>query len=87
MKRKIELDNLQWLFDNYGMSIGYGSAVIGVDYLDVESDGIDLVVYNIEGLEFENEPIYSYEQLVEYCNDSGLDEENFEVNRVTLVRR
>lgn len=87
MKRKIELDSLQWLFDNYGMSIEYGSKIIGVDYLDVESDGIDLVVYDVEGLEFDNELIYSYEQLVGYCNDNGLDEENFEIDRVTLVRR
>lgn len=87
MKNKIELDNLQWLLNNHGMSIEYGSAVIGVDYLDVESDGIDLVVYNVEELEFENEPIYSYKQLVKYCDDNGLDEENFEIDRVTLVRR
>lgn len=87
MKNKIELDNLQWLLNNHGMSIEYGSAVIGVDYLDVESDGIDLVVYDVEGLEFDNERIYSYKQLVEYCNENGLDEENFEINRVTLVRR
>ena len=87
MKRKIELDNLQWIFDNYGMSVEYWSAVIGVDYLDVESDGIDLVVYNVEELEFDNEPIYSYKQLVKYCDDNGLDEENFEIDRVTLVRR
>ena len=87
MKNKIELDNLQWIFENYGMSVEYGSAVIGVDYLDVESDGIDLVVYNVEELEFDNEPIYSYKQLVKYCDDNGLDEENFEINRVTLVKR
>ena len=87
MKNKIELDNLQWIFDNYGMSVEYGSAVIGVDYLDVESDGIDLVVYNVEELELDNEPIYSYKQLVRYCDDNGLDEENFEIDRVTLVRR
>lgn len=87
MKNKIELDNLQWLLNNHGMSMEYGSTIIGVDYLDVESDGIDLVVYDVEKLEFNNERIYSYEQLVEYCNDNGLDEENFEINRVTLVKR
>lgn len=87
MKNKIELDNLQWLLNNHGMSIEYGSAVIGVDYLDVESDGIDLVIYDVEGLEFDNERIYSYKQLVKYCDESGLDEENFEIDRVTLVRR
>lgn len=86
MSKKLELDNLQWLFDNHGMSIEYGSAVIGVDYLDVESDGIDLVVYNVEGLELDNEHIYNYEQLVKYCNENGLDEESFEIDRVTLVK-
>lgn len=87
MKRKIELDNLQWLLNNHGMSLEYGDTVIGVDYLAVEDEGIDLVVYDVEKLEFDNERIYSYKQLVKYCDESGLDEENFEIDRVTLVRR
>ena len=86
MSKKLELDNLQWLLNNHGMSIEYGNAVVGVDYLAVEDEGMDLVVYDVENIEFENERIYSYEQLVKYCNENGLDEENFEIDRVTLVK-
>lgn len=84
--KRIELDNLQWLLNNHGMSLEYGSTVAGVDYLAVEDEGMDLVIYDVEGLEFDNERIYNYEQLVKYCNENGLDEENFEIDRVTLVK-
>lgn len=84
--KRIELDNLQWLLNNHGMSLEYGSTVVGVDYLAVEDEGMDLVIYDVEGLEFDNERIYNYEQLVKYCNENGLDEENFEIDRVTLVK-
>ena len=84
--KRIELDNLQWLLNNHGMSLEYGSTVVGVDYLAVEDKGADLVVYDVENIEFENERIYSYKQLVKYCNENGLDEENFEIDRVTLVK-
>lgn len=42
--------------------------------------------YTVENIEFENERIYSYEQLVKYYNENGLDEENFEIDRVALIR-
>ena len=84
--KRIELDNLQWLLYNHGMSIEYGNTVVGVDYLAVEDEGVDLVIYDVEGLEFDNERVYNYEQLVKYCNENGFDEENFEIDRVTLIR-
>ena len=84
--KRIELDNLQWLLSNHGMSLEYGNTVVGVDYLAVEDEGVDLVVYDVERIEFENEYIYNYERLVKYCNEYGLDEENFEIDRVTLIK-
>lgn len=87
MKKKIELDNLQWLLDNHGMSLEHGNTVIGVDYLDVESDGIDLVVYDVDGLDFNGGRIKNYKELVAYCDETGRDEEIYEFERVTLVKR
>lgn len=84
--KKIELDNLQWLLSDHGMSLEYGNTVVGVDYLTVEDEGVDLVVYDVEGLEFDNERIYDHEQLVKYCNENGFNEENFEIDRVALIR-
>lgn len=85
MKKKIELDNLQWLLDS--LNVEYGNVVVGVDYLDVDSDGIDLVVYDVEGLKLNGGHIKNYKELVAYCNETGRDEKIYEFERVALVKR
>lgn len=52
-----------------------------------ELGGADLVVYDVSEVVLnENYKISSIEDLRSHLNKNGLDEESFEINRVTLIR-
>ena len=79
--KRIELENLEYAFDNWGVHIDSGGYIIGVDYHN-ELGGACLVLYST----LELDDVFDWEDLVEYCNENGLDEENFEIDRVTLIK-
>lgn len=85
-KQLIELNNLQWLFSEYGMSIEHGNTIVGIDYMAIEDNGVDLVVYDVGGLDYKGESVLNYNQLVEFCNENGKNEEDYEIDRVTLIK-
>lgn len=77
---KIEVNNINWLLAEYG---AMSNILIGVDSLSVEDTGIDLVVYDVTEMIEKPEDIESFKEIV---NENGLDEESFEIDRVTLVK-
>lgn len=79
-KDRIEIENVNYLFERYKSR---ENILIGVDYLSVEDKGIDLVVYDTTNMLTE---VGSFEDFIAVVDENGLDEEEFEVDRVTLVR-
>ena len=78
--KKIEEKNIQWVMDNYGIGLENGQYVLGVDHHE-ELNGADLVVYDVQELD-----VWSVDDLRRHCDNSGGDEESFEVDRVTLMK-
>lgn len=79
--KKAQVVNVQWLINEYGGMLFSGAYIVGVDYHE-ELNGADLVLYDIRELE----GVSSQRELSEWCDKNGGDEENYEVDRVTLVR-
>lgn len=82
---KFEVDNLQWLVENYDFTENNMSKLI-IDIEPLLDDGADLVVYDVTDLLERGHDISSREELSIYCDNFGADEESYEVNRVTLIR-
>lgn len=78
--KKIQVDNIQWLINEYGGMMFSGAYIVGVDHHE-ELNGADLVLYDIRELE----GVSSRKELSEWCDNNGGDEESYEVDRVTLV--
>lgn len=79
--KRIQVDNIQWLINEYGGMLFSGAYIVGVDHHE-ELNGADLVLYDIRELE----GVSSQRELSKWCDDNGGEEENYEVDRVTLVR-
>ena len=80
MKRS-QVDNIQWLINEYGGMLFSGAYIVGVDHHE-ELNGADLVLYDIRELE----GVSSQRELSQWCDKNGGEEESYEVDRVTLVR-
>lgn len=78
--KKIQVDNIQWLINEYGGMMFSGAYIVGVDHHE-ELNGADLVLYDIRELE----GVGSQKELNEWCDKNGGEEERYEVDRVTLV--
>lgn len=84
--KKIEVENIQWLVENYDFTDNnMNKLVIGIDSSD-ELNGADIVVYDVTDLNHEGFNIQSIGDLSRYCDENGADEESWEINRVTLIR-
>ena len=57
--------------------------MVGVDYLSADDKGLDLVVYDTTEM---LDDVETFEEFISVVNENCLDEESFEVDRVTLVR-
>ena len=79
--KRIQADNIQCLINEYSGMLFRGEYIVGVDHHE-ELNGADLVLYDVT----EMEGVSSQRELSEWCTKNGEDEENFEVDRVTLVR-
>lgn len=79
--KKIQVDNVQWLINEYGGMLFSGAYIVGVDHHE-ELNGADLVLYDIRELE----GISNQRELSQWCDRNGGEEESYEVDRVTLVR-
>lgn len=79
--KRIQVDNIQWLINEYGGMLFSGAYIVGVDHHE-ELNGADLVLYDIRELE----GVSSQRELSKWCDDNGGEEESYEVDRVTLVR-
>ena len=79
--KRVQVDNIQWLINQYGGMLFSGAYIVGVDHHE-ELNGADLVLYDIRELE----GVSSQIELNKWCDDNGGEEESYEVNRVTLVR-
>ena len=75
------LENLEYAFDNWGVGIATGSYTVGVDYRN-EVNSACLVLYDTSELD----DVFNWNDLIKYCNENGLDKENFEIDRVTLIK-
>lgn len=82
---KFEVDNLQWLVENYDFTENNMNKLI-IDLEPMLQDGVDVVVYDVTDLIEKGHDINSREELSIYCDNFGADEESYELNRVTLVR-
>lgn len=80
MKQKIEMDNVNYLFEKFG---GNKDVIIGVDYLSEDDCGVDLVVYDTSNM---NKKPTGIENFHQWISENGEDEESFEMDRVTLVK-
>ena len=60
---------------------GEENILIGIDYL--EDNGADLVVYDTTEL---LTTVYDFEEFIQVIDENGLDEEEFEIDRTTLVK-
>ena len=78
--KKVEEKNIQWVVDNYGIGLENGQYVLGVDHHE-ELNGADLVVYDVQELD----DVWSAYDLRRHCDKTGVDEEEYEVDRVTLM--
>ena len=79
--KMIELESLEYAFDDWGIGVASGSYIVGVDYHN-ELNGAYLVLYDTSELD----DVFNWRDLVKYCNENGLDEENFEIDRVALIK-
>lgn len=82
---EIEIENVNYLFRKFE---GNGHVIFGIDNLAVEDDGMDLVAYDTSEYEQsinEGEEI-SVDGFHRWVGETGGDEENYEMDRVTLVR-
>ena len=79
-KTEIEIENIDYLFRTYG---GQPNLVVGIDYLSADDKGFDLVVYDTTEV---LDDVETFEEFISVVNENCLDEESFEVDRVTLVR-
>ena len=79
--KRVQVDNIQWLINEYGGMLFSGAYIVGVDHYE-ELNGADLVLYDIRELE----GVSSQIELSQWCTKNGGDEESYEVDRVTLVR-
>ena len=77
---EIEIANIDYLFRTYG---GQPNLVVGVDYLSADDKGLDLVVYDTTEM---LDDVETFDEFMTVVNENCLDEESFEVDRVTLVR-
>ena len=75
MQNRIEVENMNYIHNTYGGA----HVILDVDYLD--GNGMDLVVYDIDSLNV----VKTAEDFHRYISEHGMDEESFEVERVTLV--
>ena len=57
--------------------------MVGVDYLSADDKGLDLVVYDTTEM---LDDVETFEEFISVVNENCLDEESFEVDRVTLFR-
>ena len=48
--KRIQVDNIQWLINEYGGMLFSGAYIVGVDHHE-ELNGADLVLYDIRELE------------------------------------
>lgn len=78
IKNRIEIDNVNSLFEIYK---GEENILIGIDYL--EDNEADLVVYDTTEL---LTTVYDFEEFIQVIEENGLDEEEFEIDRTTLVK-
>lgn len=78
IKNRIEIDNVNYLFEIYK---GEENILIGIDYL--EDNEADLVVYDTTEL---LTTVYDFEEFIQVIEENGLDEEEFEIDRTTLVK-
>ena len=78
----VDVENIKWLFENYGEDILSGEYLLGVDSHE-ELGGADLVLYDVWGMHIS---IKTQKELSEWCTKHGVDEEELEVERTTLVR-
>ena len=76
----VYVENIKWLFENYGEEIITGEYLLGVDNHE-KLGGADLVLYDVYGLD-----IKTQKELSEYCTNYGGGEEELEIERTTLVR-
>lgn len=82
---EIDMDNLNYLLKQHDFK--NKNLIVGLDIMEsmeLDNPGVDLVVYdttNMLGLEVE-----SVEDFRSTINENGLDEEEFEIDRATLVR-
>ena len=79
-KTEIDIANIDYLFRIYGEQL---NLVVGVDYLSADDKGLDLVVYDTTEM---LDDVKTFEGFMTVVNENCLDEESFEVDRVTLVR-
>lgn len=83
-----ETENLQGLMEEFNDDFGnYGdrNLLVRVDTMPYEqgTDGYDLVIYDVTDLDVH---LVNDTELIMYCSEYGLNEEDFEIERVTLVR-
>ena len=79
-KTEIEIANINYLIRTYE---GQPNLVVGVDYLSADDKGLDLVVYDTTEM---LDDVETFEDFISVVNENCLDEESFEVDRVTLIR-
>ena len=79
-KKEIEIANINYLIRTYE---GQPNLVVGVDYLSADDKGLYLVVYDTTEM---LDDVETFEEFMTVVNENCLDEESFEVDRVTLVR-
>lgn len=79
-KTEIDIANIDYLIRTYE---GQPNLVVGVDYLSADDKGLDLVVYDTTEM---LDDVETFEEFISVVNENCLDEESFEVDRVTLVR-
>lgn len=89
-----ETENLQWLLEQYNEDFGTKGNLNLLVKLDEHLDGgVDVVIYNmsqtvlVDGKEFTCEyQLVNDTELNMWCFDNGLDEELFEIERITLIK-
>lgn len=83
-----ENENLQWLFEQFNEDFGANgnlNLLVHVDPMRYEQgkDGYDLVIYDVTDLDVH---LVNSTELSMYCTEHGLNEEDFEIERVTMVK-
>ena len=77
---EFDIANIDYLFRTY---VEQPNLVVGVDYLSTDDKGLYLVVYDTTEM---LDDVETFEEFISVVNENCLDEESFEVDRVTLVR-